>query len=93
MQTRIEVRIPRSLQDYASLTEDVVISARTVRAALAELARCYPSLYVGICDETGSVRRHIHLFVNSDFIHTRDGLDTPLLPGDEFSIWTAVSGG
>ena len=37
-------------------------------------------------DETGAVRRHINLFVNSDHMRDRDGLGTALVPGDEVFI-------
>jgi molybdopterin converting factor small subunit len=47
-----------------------------------------------VCDETGNVRRHVNVFVNSG--NTRDlptGLETRLEPGDVVSILPAVSGG
>ena len=46
-----------------------------------------------VCDETGAVRRHVNLFVNTDHVRDRDGLDTALVPGDEIIILPAVSGG
>jgi molybdopterin converting factor small subunit len=46
-----------------------------------------------VCDETGAVRRHLNIFVNTDNIHDVDGLDTALAPGDVLSILPAVSGG
>jgi molybdopterin converting factor small subunit len=64
-----------------------------VRAALDEIERRHPSLYSCVCDETGAVRRHINLFVNTSHVRDRDGLDTVLAPGDEVTILPAVSGG
>jgi MoaD family protein len=64
-----------------------------VRAVLEELERRYPSLYRNICDETGAVRRHVNVFVNTSHVRDRDGLDTALVPGDEVMILPAVSGG
>ena len=64
-----------------------------VRGVLDELERRYPSLYRGICDDTGAVRRHVNLYVNKDHMRDRDGLDTVLVPGDEIIILPAVSGG
>ena len=46
-----------------------------------------------ICDETGTMRRHVNLFVNSSHMRDRQGIDTPLAPGDEVTILPAVSGG
>ena len=73
--------------------EQLPISAPTVRAALEELERNPATLYRSVCDETGAVRRHVNLFVNTDHMRDRDGLDTALAPGDVVTILPAVSGG
>ncbi|MBI3868424.1 MAG: MoaD/ThiS family protein [Verrucomicrobia bacterium] len=65
----------------------------TLGEALAELERRRPALYRSVCDETGAVRRHVNLFVNTEHMRDRNGLDTPLAPGDEVIIMPAVSGG
>lgn len=72
---------------------ELTLSAASVRAVLDELERRHPSLYRGVCDDTGAVRRHVNLFVNNDHMRDRDGLDTVLVPGDELFILPAVSGG
>ena len=69
------------------------MSAPNVRGALEELERSYPLLHSSICDETGTVRRHVNLFVNTSHIRDREGLDTALAPGDVITILPAVSGG
>ena len=51
------------------------------------------ALHCSVCDETGTVRRHINLFVNTNHMRDRNGLDTPLAPGDVVTILPAVSGG
>jgi molybdopterin converting factor small subunit len=53
----------------------------------------HPELYRCICDEAGSVRRHINVFVNQDNIRDRDGVDTTLAANDVVTILPAVSGG
>ncbi|MGH7163754.1 MAG: ubiquitin-like small modifier protein 1 [Planctomycetota bacterium] len=65
----------------------------SVRAVLEELERRHPSLYRSVCDETGAIRRHVNVFVNSTHVRERDGLDTPVAAGDEVTILPAVSGG
>jgi MoaD family protein len=69
------------------------MSADTVRAALEEIERNHPALYRSVCDETGKVRRHVNLFVNTTNVRDREGLDTALSPGDVITILPAVSGG
>ena len=89
----ITIQVPRELRANGSGTAELVVTAASVRAALGELERQYPSLYRGICDETGRLRRHINLFVNSSHIRERQGLETALEPGDVIMILPAVSGG
>jgi len=87
------VHLPTALRKYCDGASDLPVSATTVRAVLEELARSRPSLHRNICDETGAVRRHINVFVNSDHMRDREGLDTALEPGDVVTILAAVSGG
>lgn len=65
----------------------------SLHAVLKELERRYPKLHRSICDETGAVRRHINLFVNTQHMRDCNGLETSLESGDVVTIMTAVSGG
>lgn len=89
----ITVSIPSPLRDTCGGVSKLSLSSPTVRAALEELERTQNALYISVCDETGAVRRHVNLFVNNAHIRERDGLDTPLRPGDVLTIMPAVSGG
>jgi MoaD family protein len=89
----VTVFVPGPLRPYCRGAAELSIAAATVRGALEEIERRYPSLFSGICDETGAVRRHINLFVNTSHVRDRQGLDTALVPGDELTILPAVSGG
>lgn len=89
----ITVHVPGALRDYCEGASELFLSAPSVRAVLEELERCHPSLYCNICDETGRVRRHINLFVNTSHVRDREGLDTALVPGDIVTILPAISGG
>jgi len=89
----ITVFVPGPLRDCCAGAAELVVSGTNLRAILAELEQGHPALHRNICDETGAVRRHINLFVNSDHMRDRDGLNTALAPGDEVFILPAVSGG
>jgi sulfur-carrier protein len=91
--TKITIQVPSVLRADCGGTAALSLSAASVRAVLEELEGRYPSLHRSICDETGSVRRHINIFVNMSHIRDRDGLDTALAPGDVVTILPAVSGG
>ena len=89
----ITLHVPGPLRAYCAGAAELSISAHTVRAALEGLERSQAALYRNVCDETGTVRRHLNVFVNTDNVRDRDGVDTPLMPGDVITILPAVSGG
>ena len=89
----VSIRVPGVLREHCQGATELTLSAASVRAALEQLERTHPSLYLNICDETGAVRRHIGLFVNTSHVRDRNGLDTPLVAGDVVTILPAVSGG
>ena len=89
----IAIQVPGTLRAYCDGPSELHLSAPSVRTALEELERRYPALYRSICDETGAVRRHIGLFVNTSHVRDLEGLDTALVPGDVVTILPAVSGG
>ncbi|HXI42197.1 MAG TPA: MoaD/ThiS family protein [Bryobacteraceae bacterium] len=89
----IAIHIPGPLRAYCAGASQLSMSAHSVRAALEELQRTQPALYRNVCDETGAVRRHLNVFVNSDNVRDLDGVDTTLTPGDVVTFLPAVSGG
>jgi molybdopterin converting factor small subunit len=89
----IKIHVPSALRAYCAGASELSLSARSVRAALEQIERSQPALYRGICDETGALRRHVNLFVNTSHVRDREGLDTLLAPGDVITILPAVSGG
>jgi molybdopterin converting factor small subunit len=90
---RVTIFVPGPLREYCDGARELPSSASSVRDALQALANNHPALYRNVCDETGAVRRHINIFVNTSHMRDRDGLDTMLVPGDELIILPAVSGG
>jgi molybdopterin converting factor small subunit len=89
----VTIYVPGPLRSYCAGAAQLSISAGTVRAVLEALERSQSALYRNICDETGTVRRHLNVFVNSDNMRDLDGVDTALTAGDVITIVPAVSGG
>jgi molybdopterin converting factor small subunit len=89
----ITVHVPAVLRGCCAGAAELTLPAPSVRAALEHLERKHPALYRSVCDETGAVRRHVNLFVNSSHVRDREGLDTALVAGDILTILPAVSGG
>lgn len=89
----ITIHVPGPLRTYCGGATQLSISAQTVRAALDDLEQSQSALYRNICDETGTVRRHLNVFVNSDNVRDLNGVETTLAPGDVVTFLPAVSGG
>ena len=91
--TTVTIHVPPPLRACCEGVSELSLSAPSVRAVLEQIKRRHPSLYRSVCDETGAVRRHVNLFVNTSHVRDREGLDTALVPGDVVTILPAVSGG
>jgi len=89
----IVVHVPTPLRDTTRGERELRFEASNLHDVLAHLEHAYPALHRSICEDHGGVRKHINLFVNRSHMRDRDGLATPLSPGDVVMIMTAVSGG
>lgn len=89
----ITLHVTGLLRPYCAGASQLSIAAQTVRAVLEDLERRQSTLYRNVCDETGTVRRHLNVFVNSDNVRDLNGVDTTLAAGDVVTFLPAVSGG
>ena len=89
----ITIHLPGPLRPYCAGASKLSIAAGTIRAALEHLERNQAALYRNLCDETGALRRHLNVFVNSDNVRDLAGVDTTLTAGDVVTFLPAVSGG
>ena len=89
----ITIHVFGQLREYCGGAKELSMSAGTVRAALERLEQDQPRLYRNLCDETGKVRRHLNIFVNTENVRDLDGVDTTLAAGDVVTFLPAVSGG
>jgi sulfur-carrier protein len=86
----ITVRLPGVLVDlFPRSTRLVEMSASTVDEMMDKLDRRWPGMRDRLCDSTPAIRKHINVFINGE----RARLDTPLEPGTEVFVITAISGG
>ena len=88
----VVVKLPAALvRLFPEATRQVEISAlvETVGDAIDALDRRWPGMRDRLCDSTPALRRHLNIFVDGE--HAR--LETPLKPGTEMIVMTAVSGG
>lgn len=87
------VRIPTPLRKLTGGAEEVQAAGASVGELIGELEKKYPGIKERICDESGSVRRFVNIFVKDEDIRFLQNLDTPLGDKDEVSIVPAIAGG
>ena len=88
--TRVRVRLPGVLTDlFPGATREIEVEARTVGDMIAALDAEWPGMADRIRDSRPAIRKHINIFVDGE----RARLSTPLAPGAEVFVLTAISGG
>lgn len=86
----VTVHLPEALvRLFPGSVRRVELRAATVAEAVEALNARWPGMRDRLCDSTPRVRRHINVFVAGE----RARLDTPLAPGTEVTIMTAIRGG
>lgn len=84
------VRLPPHLVVlFPGAERRVSLVARSVEEMVDGLDALWPGMRERICDETPAIRRHINVFVDG----RRARLSTPLDPGADVFVITAISGG
>lgn len=89
----IKVLVPTMLQKETNNQAVVECSGSSVNELLDTLEKTFPGIKGRLRDETGTPRRFLNLYVNSEDIRFLDGTQTALKDGDEISIVPAVAGG
>ncbi len=89
----LKVIIPTPLRRFTSGAELVELEPGTVREILDRLETRYPGFRASVCDESGSLKRFINIYVDGEDIRFLDNLGTPTKDGSEIAIVPAISGG
>ena len=89
----VSIRIPTPLRKLTQNQELVDGQGDTIREVLDNLEKNYPGLKERVCDEQGSVRRFVNIFVNDEDIRFLQDTATVVKSGDEVSIVPAIAGG
>lgn len=83
--------VPQTLATFCDGERHLVAEGGTVRSALEAAFARHPLLRSQLIDETGSLRPHLHLFLNDEDV--RNALETPVTTSDRLLILRATSGG
>lgn len=87
------VKIPSQLRSAAGGASEAQLEGTTVREVLDGLCERFEGLGERICDDGGSLRRFVNVYVSGEDIRFLDGLDTEVADGAELTILPAVAGG
>jgi sulfur-carrier protein len=86
----VVVNLPAALvRLFPGSVRRVEVVAATVGEMIDDLDCRWPGMRDRVCDSRPAIRRHINVFVQG----RRATLDTPLAPGTEVTVITAISGG
>lgn len=90
MTNPVKVRLPALLVALFPTAERLLeLEVGDVDELMNALDARWPGMRDRLCDSTPAVRRHINVFVDGK----RAALTTPLRPGADVFVLTAVSGG
>jgi len=92
----VEVLIPTPLQKFTNDEASISLDAGSVDELLLAMETRYPGIMARLCDEKGTLRRFLNVYVNSEdirFLNDQKPQSTVLKDGDQVSIVPAVAGG
>ena len=89
----VRVLIPTPLQRLTQNQAEVTVEGGDIREVIANLEGKFPGVKARLCDENGTLRRFVNIYINEEDIRFLKGESTPLKDGDEVSIVPAIAGG
>jgi len=89
----VVVKIPTQLRAAAEGMAETEVTGETVSEVLNGLYERFGELRERICNDDGSLRRFVNVYLAGEDIRFLDGLATPVPDGAEVTILPAVAGG
>ena len=89
----IKVRIPTPLMKLTDNQSEVSAEGETVSEIINNLENQFNGIKDRICEENGSPRRFINIYINEEDIRFLEGEKTIVKDGDEISIIPAIAVG
>ena len=87
------VRIPTPLMKLTDNQAEVSAEGGSISEVINNLENQFNGIKERICDDNGSPRRFINIYVNEEDIRFLEGEKTVVKDGDEISIIPAIAGG
>ena len=89
----VKVRIPTPLMKLTDNQAEVSAEGGSISEVIDNLEKQFNGIKERICEESGSPRRFINIYVNEEDIRFLEGEKTAVKDGDEISIIPAIAGG
>ena len=89
----ITISLPSVMQSATGGRREVELCSGTVEEALNGLIEAFPELLPRLLTEQKQIHRFVNVYLGDEDIRFLQGLDTPVLPGQELSILSAIAGG
>ena len=89
----VKVRIPTPLMKLTDNQAEVSAEGVSISEIINNLENQFSGIKERICEENGSPRRFINIYVNEEDIRFLEGENTAVKDGDEISIIPAIAGG
>ena len=89
----VEVRIPTPLRRVTNGQEKASVEGKNLIEIIDALESQHTGIKERMCDDDGSLRHFVNIYVNGEDVRFLNGLETEINTGDEVSIVPAVAGG
>ena len=89
----VKVRIPTPLMKLTDNQAEVLAEGGSISEVINNLENQFNGIKERICEESGSPRRFINIYINEEDIRFLEGENTAVKDGDEISIIPAIAGG
>jgi len=89
----VKVLIPTPLRTLTKGAAEVLADGKDVREIINNLEKQFPGLKDRLCDEKGTIRRFVNIYVNEEDVRFLKNEETALKGDEVISIVPAIAGG
>ena len=89
----VKVRVPTPLMKLTDNKSEVMAEGATISEILNNMESQFTGIKERICEENGTPRRFINIYLNEEDIRFLEGEGTAVKDGDEISLIPAIAGG
>lgn len=87
------VKFTSALKQFFPDLGETHVQSRTVKALIDDLDRQFPGIAGYLVEESGSLRKHVNIYIDDRLLQDRVQLSDVLRSENEILIYQALSGG